>query len=244
MDQKKFVPSQQISVAGTIEDPIESKGENFKPTNSYYSKTSSYEPYYNYNVVGQTSHQVAPTTHQSFQHWKQPTDESIRNYHTLQYEEQPKPSWQQGPVPNESGKWYWMPNIKEADIPVTTEKPRSFNDGWKWVFDGTKPKVLPSTIPAEPSTFDPFKTYHFQQEPHPYSFDSTATHTGSPPETPFSFNDNGKPPSELPIEAEVPASASPINDSEWAQYWLKEHEKGTGNKSKSKEMGTEKKKKR
>lgn len=245
VDQKKFVPSQQISVVGTIEEPKEAKRENFMPTNPYY-KPVSYEPYYNYNV-GQTS-QVSPTTtHQSFQHWKLPTEETIKNYHSLQFDEHPRPSWQQPIAPIESGKWYWMPNQKEADKHVTTEKPvpPSFNDGWKWVFEGAKPKAIPSSINAEPSTFEPLKTYHFyQNEPHPYSFDSAAP-TGSPAETPFSFNDNGKPPSEDPT-AETPSSAppngSPINDSEWAQYWLKEHEKDKGNKSK--EIGTEKKKKR
>lgn len=243
MDQKKFVPSQQISVVGTIEDPKEAKRENFMPTNSYY-KPVTYEPYYNYNV-GQTT-QVSPSTHQSFQHWKLPTDESIKNYHSLQYEEQPtKPNWQHALAPNEAGKWYWMPNLKEADK-VTTEKPAppSFNDGWKWVFEGTKPKVMPSSITAEPSRFDPLKSYHFfQSEPHPYSFDSAAP-TGSPAETPFSFSYNGKPPSEEPTIEDVPSSAAPSgsSDSEWAQYWLKEHEKDKGNKSK--EMGTDKKKKR
>lgn len=240
MDQKKFVPSQQISIVGTIEDPKEAKRENFMPTNAYY-KPESYEPYY--NNVGQTS-QVSPATHQSYQHWKLPTDESIKNYHSLQYEEQPKPSWQQAPSSNELGKWYWMPNLKETDKHITTEKPAppSYNDGWKWVFEGVKPKIMPSSITAEPNTFDPFKTYHFHHESHPYSFDS-ATPSGSPVETPFSYSDNGKPPTVEPIftTAEVPSSAAP-SDSEWAQYWLKEHEKDKGNKSK--EMDTEKKRKR
>lgn len=116
-----------------------------------------------------------------------------------------------------------MPNAQEPERPAAP--PPSY-EGWKWVFDGTKSKEAPppanSIHESAAGTFDAFKTYHYLPEPHPYTFESSIPPTGPPTDSTFSYHPHG---SKAEDGSPAAAAASPISESEWAQYWLKEQEK-------------------
>lgn len=238
MNHKKFVPSQQVSLTGTIVEP-----EHFAPpaSNVGHYQPTSYEPsggHYHSVQISKPAWKPATTS--------EVTAEPVLHHH--QHHHQPYPSYAEtdsGP-PAESGKWYWMPNAKE---PESTPRPAPPSyDGWKWVFDGKNKEAAPpsnsihhhheSAAAAGGGTFDAFKTYHYLPEPHPYSFESAIPPTGPPTDTTFSYNHN-KP----AAEDESSAAPSAIPESEWANYWLKgagkgeelTAEEGSGKQKKKKE---------
>lgn len=222
MNHKKFVPSQQVSLTGTIVEP-----EHFAPP---ASSVGHYQPT-KYEPSGGHYHSVPiskPT-------WKPATTSEVTAEPILHHHQhyQPYPSYAEtdsGP-PTESGKWYWMPNAKEPEA-TPRPVPPSY-DGWKWVFDGKNKEAVAappsnsihhqheSIAAAGGGTFDAFKTYHYLPEPHPYSFESAIPPTGPPTDTTFSYNHN-KP----AAVDESSAAPSAIPESEWANYWLKGAGKG------------------